>query len=119
MKSVIFGLSLASAAAAQVVNGGVSMLPALTPSQEASSAAPTQASSTEAASSEITSAPSSSSTDFYQVMPYSSYMAGGYQSLDCGYGYQKSSDGYCTAMSWVCLTRLISQFSFTYSEITV
>lgn len=35
-------------------------------------------------------------------MPYSAFMAGGYKSMDCGYGYQKGSDGSCTStQSWV------------------
>jgi hypothetical protein len=35
-------------------------------------------------------------------MPYSSFMAGGYQSMDCGYGHLKGNDGSCTSMeSWV------------------
>ena len=29
--------------------------------------------------------------------------------MDCGYGYQKGSDGGCSAMSWVCLDTHISQ----------
>lgn len=37
-----------------------------------------------------------------QEMPYSAFMAGGYKSMDCGYGYQKGSDGSCTStQSWV------------------
>jgi hypothetical protein len=44
-------------------------------------------------------------------MPYSSFMAGGYSSMDCGYGYQKGYDGACTSTeSWVrraCLNRLM------------
>ncbi|KAJ2980261.1 hypothetical protein NUW54_g11029 [Trametes sanguinea] len=33
-------------------------------------------------------------------MPYSSFMSGGYKSMNCGYGYSKQSDGSCKAMSW-------------------
>lgn len=47
--------------------------------------------------------PPSSSTSFYQQMPYESYKGGGYKSLDCGYGYTKSEDGHCTPESWVSL----------------
>jgi hypothetical protein len=37
-----------------------------------------------------------------QDMPYSSFMAGGYSTMDCGYGYLKGYDGSCTSMkSWV------------------
>src|SRR6266404_253151 len=39
-----------------------------------------------------------------QDMSYSSFMVGGYKSMDCGYGYQKGNDGSCTNMqSWVCI----------------
>lgn len=37
------------------------------------------------------------------TMDYSSFMAGGYSSMACGYGYSKASDGSCQAMSWVSL----------------
>ena len=106
MKSVIVGLSFAGAAVAQIVNGYsmVSM-----PSYASSSTdggyypAETTASSTSNAyDSQYTAPPSSSSYDIYSVMPYDSMTAGGYQSLDCGYGYSKSSNGYCQAESWVC-----------------
>jgi hypothetical protein len=33
-------------------------------------------------------------------MPYSSYMNGGYKSMNCGYGYSKESDGSCQTQSW-------------------
>ena len=89
MKSIIFGLALASAAAAQVANGAVSMVPAT----------PTPVDNGAAAYSAPTAAPSASS--FYDVMPYDSYMSGGYKSLDCGYGYYKGSDGSCQTESWV------------------
>jgi hypothetical protein len=36
------------------------------------------------------------------AMPYSSFMNGGYSSMNCGYGYQKGSDNKCSQMSWVC-----------------
>lgn len=37
-----------------------------------------------------------------EVMPYSSFMNGGYQSMSCGYGYVKGYDGSCTSTeSWV------------------
>jgi len=137
MKSIIFGLSLISAAAAQVVNG-VSMVPAQTASgsasasavssdssapsasgssgssgssaPSASSAAPSNADNSnsgggysqyQAPPSQYTQPPSSSSADFYQQMPYSSYQNGGYKSLSCGYGYTKDSDGSCKPESWV------------------
>ena len=35
------------------------------------------------------------------MMPYSSFMSGGYKSMNCGYGYTKGSDGSCQQMSWV------------------
>lgn len=102
MKSIIFGLSLASAAAAQIVNGVsmVSVTPApasATPVNNGNSGSSTDS----ASSSQVTEAPSSSSADFYQVMPYSSYESGGYKSLNCGYGWSKQSDGSCKPESWV------------------
>lgn len=36
-----------------------------------------------------------------QQMSYSSFMAGGYKTMDCGYGYQKMQDGSCQQQSWV------------------
>lgn len=80
MKSVIFGLSLASAAAAQVA-GTVSMVPAAT----------------------VTTAPDAvqKPSSFYDQMSYDSYKSGGYKQLECGYGYYKSSDGHCQQESWV------------------
>ncbi len=43
-------------------------------------------------------------------MPYSSFMAGGYKSMDCGYGYQKGYDGSCTStQNWVRI-RITSPF---------
>lgn len=48
------------------------------------------------------SAPPAQYTPPPQTMPYSSFMAGGYMSMDCGYGYNKGSDGSCTSTeSWV------------------
>lgn len=109
MKSIILGLSLASAAAAQYVNG-VSMVPYPTAASYDSSSAPSYDGSSYDSSSSVSAAPSvytpppvasSSSSNFYDSMPYSSYQSGGYKSLDCGYGYKKSSDGSCQAESWV------------------
>lgn len=45
--------------------------------------------------------PPSQSSYGYQQMPYSSFTNGGYSQMDCGYGYQKGSDGKCSAESWV------------------
>lgn len=115
MKSIIFGFSLVSAAVAQISVIGVSMVPANpTPAASGSSSdfnsqspaatpAPTSANgaSGSAAPSIQTAAPQASANDFYEVMPYSSYMSGGYKSLDCGYGYSKGSDGSCNKESWV------------------
>lgn len=122
MNALLFGLTLVSAATAQVANG-VSAVPysavygsaAASTSVAASSAAAsvsnvnngastpsaTVGAYDSAASSVITAAPqSSSSYDFYSAMPYSSFMSGGYKSLDCGYGYSKQSDGSCKPYSW-------------------
>ena len=100
MQSVILALSFAAAAAAQVVNGGISYVPVEPTAAVASSsgsdyAAPTAAAHTTAAPSE----PSPSS--IYDAMPYEAYKDGGYKDLDCGYGYKKGEDGKCAAESWV------------------
>jgi len=112
MKSFVFGLSLVSAAAAQISVIGMSMVPvANLPSGSnsglsAATPAPTPTPTGNggyggyAAPSQQT-APPSSSVDFYSIMPYSSYQAGGYKSLDCGYGYKRQSDGRCGKESWV------------------
>ena len=128
MKSIIFGLSFAGAAVAQIVNG-VSMVSM--PSYDSASAssssggyyggyAPaetTAASSTSNAyDSQYTQPPDTSSYDIYSVMPYSSMTAGGYQSLDCGYGYSKNSNGYCQAESWVCSDYLIFLFIAMFTD---
>ena len=119
MKSIFFGLTLASAALAQQVLGVTSVTyspPASEPSPEAvapaaessdggyyGSSAPAQAtdyaSATYAASSsEMTAAPT-----YTEAMPYASMTAGGYSSMGCGYGYAKASDGSCQQQSWVSL----------------
>ena len=116
MKSIFFGLALASVASAQSVLG-VSMV-----TLDASSATSTDASSSSAyygsaAPAQYTGATSSSAyvpPSMYtqppstqtaaatDVMPYSSFTAGGYSSMNCGYGYAKGSDGSCQMQSWVC-----------------
>lgn len=100
MKSVIFGLSAISAAAAQIVNG-LSMVPApSTPSlSQSTPSASIAANNVYAPPSQPTAAPSYS--NFYDYMPYTAYQSGGYKSLDCGYGYSKQSDGSCAPESWV------------------
>lgn len=105
MKSVLVGLSFAGAAVAQIVNG-VSMvsLTYAAASSEATSApaeATDSASYTTDASGAQYTAPPESSIDIYSAMPYDSMTAGGYSSLDCGYGYTKAYDGSCQAESWV------------------
>jgi hypothetical protein len=54
-----------------------------------------------------TAAPSSSADNSYgytDVMPYSSMTQGGYQQMDCGYGYARQSrQGYCMQQPWVSL----------------
>jgi hypothetical protein len=99
MKSIIFGLSLASAAVAQIANGVsmVSLTATPTPSaaNNGGSGSPPPY---QPPASQVTQAPSS---DYTQAMPYSSYMSGGYKSLNCGYGYSKQSDGSCKPESWV------------------
>lgn len=132
MQSLILALGLLSAATignSQVVNGvsmvpapGSSSGPAPSPSGSPSSsvqnnggsgypgsspaygASPsyTESPSNSAPPSMYTTPPSYSSSNFYDTMPYSSFMGGGYQSLGCGYGYVKQSDGSCSPASWVC-----------------
>lgn len=116
--SLLFGLSLATAALAQIqVNGAssiaASMIPGVTavPASAADSSSapaattPAASSATSAPASQITSAATydaaSASAAAYSMMPYSSFMAGGYKSMDCGYGYSKASDGSCKSESWV------------------
>ncbi|KAH8120027.1 hypothetical protein DFH11DRAFT_26747 [Phellopilus nigrolimitatus] len=130
MKSALVGLSFAGAAVAQMIVNGASMVtlsssdsgaiatasssggsyygspaPAQATNYASSggsyygSSAPAQAtnyatSTYGASSSQITEAPSSS-------MPYESMTAGGYSSMNCGYGYSKAYDGSCKAQSWV------------------
>jgi hypothetical protein len=60
--------------------------------------------SSEAAPSQYTPPPPASMSAMYsqQQQYYSSFMSGGYKSMDCGYGYSKDSDGGCSSpMSWV------------------
>lgn len=105
MKSILFGLSLASAAVAQISVMGVSMVPvdSETPAMSMPTPTPTDMAAGYgygAAPSQQTAAPSSS-VDYYSIMPYSSMQAGGYKSMDCGYGWKKQSDGTCGKESWV------------------
>src|ERR1700678_836037 len=108
MKSMVFFLSLAAAALAQYASdAGVSDGGAYASSSTGSSPiAPTLApttyySSLYTGSGAPPAAPTAAPTDFYQHMPYSSFQSGGYQSLDCGYGYSKQDDGSCSSDSWV------------------
>ena len=110
MKSVLLGLSLVSAAAAQVVVGYSSVpvtssAPAATPtpysSVYGSASATVTADNANAAPPSRHTAPPAPGQDFYQYMPYNSWSNGGYKQLQCGYGYQKQSDGTCGALAWV------------------
>ena len=89
MNSLIVGLALAGGAAAQLVNGA-SMVPAYQANYYSSSDA-----STTTAAAYSTASSSSMGQDYY-----TSFMSGGYKSMDCGYGYAKGSNGACTAQSW-------------------
>lgn len=80
---LLFGLSLAGAVAAQIVNGP-SMV-ALDNSGGGGAVTPT---------------PAPNPTGYLQAMPYPSFQAGGYKQLDCGYGYAKQGDGSCKPESW-------------------
>ncbi len=112
MNSVLTILTLAGAAAAQIVAGPVTMVPSSqvyatsTPSAgdnhvAASSSAPSYSSS--AAPSDYTQPPKATDGGASD-MPYSSFTNGGYKSMDCGYGHTKASDGSCQSMSWVSRT---------------
>jgi hypothetical protein len=113
MSSVLLSLALAGSAAAQIMVNGMSMVSVAASSSAVASSggyygssAPAQAtdsaSATYGASSAEYTSPPSSSYDIYSMMPYDSMTAGGYSSLDCGYGYSKAYDGSCQSMSWVC-----------------
>ena len=104
MNALFVALSAAGYASAQLVNG-YSMVSMPAGMNYYGSSAPPQAtdSSTVTASAAYSTAtaPPTSTTDFYSIMPYESMTAGGYSSLECGYGYTKASNGYCEAESWV------------------
>src|SRR5258707_3992651 len=124
MISFAFGLTLASYASAQVVS--MIPNSNLSPSGSASASSPMSASSAAASpsssgssGSSMSSSPNqygssaSSSPPSYnqytsapaqytpppqsEAMPYESFMNGGYQSMSCGYGYVKGSDGSCNS----------------------
>lgn len=108
--NALIALSLAGAASAQMAaySGSVAasdMPYIVVPSASAGSDSSANAYATAAPSAAYSAPPSqitaSASYDIYSMMPYSSFQAGGYSSLDCGYGYQKNSDGSCSKMSWV------------------
>ena len=113
MSTILLGLAFAGAAAAQAVNvNGASMVTlsyasATTSASDNSyygSSAPPQvtdyaSSTTDTSNAQYT--PPPSTYDIYSAMPYDSMTAGGYSSLNCGYGYTKAYDGSCQAESWV------------------
>lgn len=43
---------------------------------------------------------------YLQQYPYSWFQQGGYQQLQCGYGYFRNAEGYCQAETWV--SRLVA-----------
>ena len=106
MNSVLIAFSLAGAAAAQIVAGSVSMAP-YSQVYGTTDAADNHAAAPSATSGGYNSAPASQYTQppatdgGYSAMPYSSFMSGGYKSMNCGYGYTKGSDGSCNPLSWV------------------
>lgn len=111
MNSLIFGLSLASAVSAQVVVNGWSTVAAQPSASAASYGDAAYAASSggsyappaayTSASSVYSSPPSAYTPPPSTDMSYSSFMSGGYKSMNCGYGYSKASDGSCQAESWV------------------
>ena len=106
MNSVLIALSLAGAAAAQIVAGSVSMVPASQITTMATAAnnqgyyGSSSSSATSSADSSVYTQPPATDGGA-SMMPYSSFMSGGYKSMNCGYGYTKGSDGSCQQMSWV------------------
>jgi hypothetical protein len=127
MISLTFGLTLATYASAQVL----SMIP--NPNMAGASGSASVASGSPPATTSSGSSPSPSPNQYNQyggssspsynqytsaspqytpppqneAMPYSSFMNGGYHSMDCGYGYVKGSDGSCSSKeSWVRILHL-------------
>jgi hypothetical protein len=121
MKSIIFGLSLIGAVAAQgvpltvppsVPTGLPSLADAAFPSQPTDSLFSEAVPLTDLTNAFLpgtalpilpTPAPVpgvGAPVDFYQEMPYDSFQHGGYQELDCGYGYEKHDDGSCQPIGW-------------------
>jgi hypothetical protein len=132
MISFAFGLTLASYASAQVVSmmpnpnlspsGSASASSPMSASSAAASSSSSGSSGNSMSSSpnqynqygssassappsynQYTSAPAQyTPPPMSEAMPYASFMNGGYQSMSCGYGYVKGSDGSCTSQeSWV------------------
>ena len=112
MNTVFVALSLAGAAAAQIVAGSVSMVPASMITTMASAAnnnaqyGSSYGSTTDSASASMYTTPPATDGGS-SMMPYSSFMSGGYSSMNCGYGYSKASDGSCQQMSWVRAQRFL------------
>jgi hypothetical protein len=116
MFSVAFGFALASSAAAQSIIGMSSIptsgatafnMPIATGAGSYYGQATASASASSAPPSQYTPPPSYSSDS---MMPYSSFTAGGYSSMACGYGYQKGSDNKCSSMSWVSIATNIPEY---------
>ncbi|KAF9779049.1 hypothetical protein BJ322DRAFT_1113712 [Thelephora terrestris] len=60
--------------------------------------------------------PPSQSSYPSQQMPYSSFTNGGYSQMDCGYGYQKGSDGMCSPESWWGNSNIAPPYTMTVTE---
>lgn len=134
MKSIFFAVSLAVAVAAQIKVNGVTTVPgggsttstgssasstsgAATPasSPTSMSPSPTKASdNTPASMPKPTSEPDYNddkpSKPYWEELPYSTFMSGGYKQLNCGYGYKKNDDGHCKPESWVSGTQYWRHF---------
>ena len=131
MISLVVGLTLASYATAQVVS--LIPNPNLASGAASASSSPTNAPPAPTSSSSGSGYAGASSPSYNQygnsaapaynqytpppaqytpppqseAMPYESFMSGGYSSMQCGYGYNKGSDGSCTSTeSWVCISYL-------------
>lgn len=106
MKSAILAtLSLVSFTAASAVEVIGMYTTTYAANSEATSAAPQAAYGANYATT-TTPAPAATQTyDIYSAMPYTSMTAGGYQQLQCGYGWSKDSQGRCVKDNWVSFIR--------------
>jgi hypothetical protein len=91
-----YGASASSYAASSSPSYG-SSAPAYTGSSSSYQAPPSQ----------YTSPPAQSGDGYLNQMPYSTFLQGGYKSLNCGYGYKKDQGQACTPASWVAIYSIL------------